>query len=180
MDLVKIGRYIAYILRHHPETINLALDEHGWARVDELIQGVSKRHPIDMSILEEVVRTDNKSRFCFNDDKSLIRANQGNTVHVDVELEECIPPEYLWHGTAEKYVEAIDQEGLISKNRLHVHLSSDLEMAINVGKRHGKPVVYKVLSGDMVRDGYTFYLSLNGVWLTSEVPVRYLVKQVEE
>lgn len=181
MDLIKIGRYITYILRHHPESIGIELDEHGWARVDELIQGVSKKYPIDMNILEEIVRTDNKGRHSFNEDKTLIRANQGHTVKVNVELQEVVPPTILYHGTATKYVNSIDSEGLISKKRLHVHLSSDLETAIKVGKRHGDVVVYKVLSEEMYKDGYVFYLSVNGVWLVSDVPVRYLLKQkVEE
>lgn len=127
-----------------------------------------------MDILEQIVRTDSKQRYSFNDDKSLIRANQGHSVNVDVELKEKEPPEYLYHGTGEKYVESINQDGLIPKSRLYVHLSKDIETAENVGRRHGKEVVYRIDSGQMYRDGYKFYLSENGVWLTKEVPVKYL------
>ena len=165
------------ILRHKPEVIGITLDEHGWADVKELIEGVSRTHPLNMEILEEIVRTDNKQRYSFNEDKTLIRANQGHSIPVDVELEEMNPPEYLWHGTGEKYVESIDKTGLISKGRLYVHLSSDEETAKKVGKRHGRPVIYRVCTGEMVKDGWKIYRSVNGVWLTKKVPVEYLEKR---
>ena len=152
------------------------MDEHGWANVDELIAGIAKTQSFDMAMLEEIVATDNKQRYSFNEDHTLIRANQGHSIPVDVELKEINPPEILYHGTGEKYVASIDEQGLIPKSRLYVHLSKDEETAVNVGKRHGKPVVYKVHSGDMHRDGYVFYQSVNGVWLTKSVPVKYLEK----
>ena len=178
MSLTDISRYISLILRHKPEVIGIKLDEHGWAEVQQLISGIkkSRNKSFNMDMLEEIVRTDNKQRYSFNDDKTLIRANQGHSVKVDVELEEKTPPEFLWHGTGEKYVQSIDSVGLIPKGRLYVHLSKDEDTALNVGKRHGKPVIYKVLSGQMSKDGFRFYLSKNGVWLIKEVPVRYLQK----
>lgn len=178
MNLTKLGRYISLILRHHPEAIGIELDQHGWADVQELIAGIAKDNPgFNMEILEEIVATNNKKRYSFNEDKTKIRANQGHSVQVDVELEEKEPPEILWHGTAEKYVESIDAQGLISKNRLYVHLSKDVETARNVGQRHGKVVIYRVNTGQMHRAGYKFFLSVNGVWLTERVPVQYLEKQ---
>lgn len=168
------GRFIAMILRHKPETIGIKLDEHGWARVDELIAGIAKTRPFDMEMLEEIVRTDSKQRYSFNEDKTLIRANQGHSIPVDVELEQKTPPDILWHGTGEKYVESIQQMGLIPKARLYVHLSKDYDTARNVGSRHGNPVVYQVDAKKMAEDGYVFYQSVNGVWLTKEVPVIYL------
>ena len=171
------SKYISLILRHKPEMIGITLDEHGWANVDELILGISKTHTLNMDILEEIVSTDEKQRYSFNEDKTLIRANQGHSVQVDVELNEVKPPETLWHGTGEKYMESIDTQGLISKSRLYVHLSKDVDTAIKVGKRHGKPVLYKVKALDMYNDGFRFYLSKNGVWLTKEVPVEYLGKE---
>ncbi len=176
MNLTKTSKYLSLILRHKPETIGITLDEHGWANVDELIAGIAKTHDCDMDILEEIVRTDEKQRYSFNEDKTLIRANQGHSIAVDVELEEAVPPEELWHGTGEKYVESIDRQGLIPKSRLYVHLSKDRDTAVKVGSRHGKPVIYLVKAGDMSRDGYPFYLSKNGVWLTKKVPVEYLKK----
>ncbi len=176
MSLNNTSKYMSLILRHKPETIGISLDEHGWANVDELIAGIAKTYEFNMDILEEIVRTDNKQRYSFNEDKTLIRANQGHSLPVDVELKEAHPPEELWHGTGEKYVASIDAQGLIPKSRLYVHLSKDKETAVKVGQRHGKPVLYLVKSGEMYRDGYRFYLSVNGVWLTKEVPVGYLVK----
>ncbi|SNU08122.1 putative RNA 2'-phosphotransferase [Lachnospiraceae bacterium] len=179
MGLKETSKYMSLILRHKPETIGITLDEHGWANVDELISRISKTHEINMDILEEIVSTDEKKRYSFNDDKTKIRANQGHSIQVDVELEEKEPPMILWHGTGEKFVASIDEQGLISKSRLYVHLSQDEETAFKVGTRHGKPVLYIVKASDMFKDGYKFYLSKNGVWLTKEVPVKYLEKQWE-
>ena len=176
MSLKDVSKYMSLILRHKPETIGISLDEHGWANVDELIAGIAKNNEFNMDILEEIVRTDEKQRYSFNEDKTLIRANQGHSIPVDVELEEKEPPELLWHGTGEKYVAAIDVQGLIPKSRLYVHLSKDEDTAVKVGKRHGKPVLYHVKAKQMHDDGYNFYLSANGVWLTKEVPVKYLQK----
>lgn len=172
------SRFISLILRHKPETIGITLDEHGWADVQDLIDGINRSsgHTLDMELLEEIVRTDEKQRYSFNEDHTLIRANQGHSVSVDVELEEKIPPNTLWHGTGEKYVSSIDAQGLIPKSRLYVHLSSDIDTARNVGSRHGKPVIYAINCRAMVRDGYRFFLSANHVWLTKEVPALYMKK----
>ena len=174
MNLIKISRYISLILRHKPEEIGITLDEHGWANVSELLNGVG----IDMSTLEQIVATDDKQRYSFNEDKTLIRANQGHSVPVDVELDEVEPPEYLWHGTGEKYAQSISQMGLIPKSRLYVHLSSDTETALTVGKRHGAPIIFRVNAEKMYQDGFKFYRSVNGVWLTKHVPVDYLSEVV--
>jgi len=174
MNQKETSKFISLILRHKPETIGISLDEHGWANVDELIAGVSKTHPINMDILEQIVAEDEKQRYSFNEDKTLIRANQGHSIPVDVELEEKEPPEILFHGTGEKYVDSINKSGLIPKSRLYVHLSSNEETAYKVGTRHGKPVIYKVRSKEMYQDGYKFFCSVNGVWLTKAVPVRYI------
>jgi len=171
-----LSKFISLILRHKPEVIGISLDKHGWAKVDELIAGISKRTEFNMDMLEEIVRTDDKQRFSFNEDKTLIRANQGHSIPVDVELTEATPPELLWHGTGEKYTAPIDTQGLLPMSRLYVHLSKDEQTAVKVGERHGRPVLYRVKSGEMARDGYKFYLSKNGVWLTKEVPVKYLKK----
>lgn len=178
MNLTDTSRFISLILRHKPEVIGIALDEHGWANVDELIAGITKTRPMNMEILEEIVRTDNKQRYSFNEDKSLIRANQGHSILVDVELPLEELPEYLWHGTGEKYVSSIDAQGLLPKSRLYVHLSTDEETARKVGGRHGRPVIYRVAAEQMYCDGIEFRLSVNGVWLVEAVPVQYLEKNV--
>ncbi len=176
MSVKNTSKYISLILRHQPEVIGITLDEHGLADVNQLIEGVNKTHPLTKELLEEIVRTDEKQRYSFNEDHTKIRANQGHSIPVDVELKEAEPPEELYHGTGEKYTGSIEQQGLIPKSRLYVHLSKDTETAVKVGQRHGKPVVYTVMAGEMYRDGYQFFLSANGVWLTKEVPVRYLHK----
>lgn len=175
MDLNNISKYISLILRHKPEVIGITLDEHGWASVSDLIRGIEKDNPgFNMEILEEIVRSDSRGRYSFSNDKTLIRANQGHSIPVDVELEEKQPPEILYHGTGEKYVDSIDKMGLIPKSRLYVHLSKDINTAEQVGKRHGKEVVYQVAAGQMHKDGYKFFLSVNSVWLTKKVPIKYL------
>ena len=178
MELTKISRYLSLILRHRPEAAGISLDVHGWADVDELIAGIQKGKYPDFSreILDEIVRTDNKQRYSYDDSRQRIRANQGHSIPVDVELKQTVPPEILWHGTGEKYTESIDRTGLIPKSRLYVHLSADTQTAAAVGKRHGTPVIYQVDSGRMSRDGYPFFLSENGVWLTKAVPPEYLRK----
>lgn len=173
MNLTKTSKYISLILRHKPEIIGISLDEHGWANVKELIDGVNKTYKLDMKILEEIVETDDKQRYSFNEDKTMIRANQGHSIAVDVELEEAVPPDLLWHGTGMKYVDSIDAEGLIPKSRLYVHLSADPNTAMEVGRRHGKPAIYCVDAAAMYEDGYKFYKSKNGVWLIKHVPVEY-------
>lgn len=176
MKLKNTSKFISLILRHKPEAIGITLDGHGWADVQELIDGVNRSggHALDMETLEEIVRTDEKQRYSFNEGHTLIRANQGHSVPVDVELQEKIPPDLLWHGTGEKYVPSIDKQGLIPKSRLYVHLSSDKETAGKVGSRHGRPVIYRIDCRKMSEDGYRFFLSANGIWLTKSVPPEYL------
>ncbi len=173
-NLTSLSRFISLVLRHKPEAIGITLDEHGWADVNELIAGVSRTQPLDMETLEEIVRTDEKQRYSFSGDKTLIRANQGHSIPVDVELPQAEPPELLYHGTAERFTAAIEAEGLRSMSRLYVHLSKDAETARKVGSRHGKPVIYEVLAGEMSRRGFEFWLSVNGVWLTRAVPPEFL------
>ena len=175
-SLTSASRYLSLILRHKPEAAGITLDEHGWANVSELIAGVRRTRPFDMEMLEEIVRTDEKQRYSFSDDKLLIRANQGHSIPVDVELPVAVPPEFLYHGTGKKNISSIDAQGLLPRSRLYVHLSPDAETAKTVGSRHGQPVVYTVLSGKMAEDGITFYRSVNGVWLTKAVLPKYLRK----
>ena len=170
------SKFISLILRHKPETIGITLDEHGWAGVEELIEGINRTggHFLDMKVLEDIVASDEKQRYSFNEDHTLIRANQGHSIPVDVELEKKTPPDVLWHGTGEKFVDSINAQGLIPKSRLYVHLSSDMETAKKVGSRHGRPVICEIDCKRMAQDGYLFFESVNHVWLTKKVPVQYL------
>lgn len=175
--LDKLSVFISLALRHKPDVAGIDLDEHGWANVNELIDGINNTgRKIDIEVLEEIVKTDNKQRYSFNKDKTLIRANQGHSISVDVELKEQEPPEFLYHGTADRFIKAIMIEGLKPMSRLYVHLSKDVETANKVGKRHGKPVILKIHSGRMCQEGIKFYLSENGVWLTKKVDAKYIEK----
>ena len=176
MDLTRTSKYLSLILRHKPEAAGITLDEHGWADVEKLIEGIRKSRPFDREMLEEIVRSDEKGRYSFSEDRTLIRANQGHSIPIDVELPVVDPPEYIYHGTGEKSVASIDALGLLPRTRLYVHLSGDIETARKVGSRHGKPVIYTVLSGEMARAGVTFYRSVNGIWLVKAVPPQYLRK----
>lgn len=172
--LDKLSIFISLVLRHKPDVANVTLDEHGWADVGELLAGINGiGRKINTDILEEIVESDSKQRYSFNYDKTLIRANQGHSIPVDVELKEQEPPEFLYHGTATRFLDSIVKEGLKPMSRLYVHLSKDVETALKVGKRHGNPVVLKIYSWNMHKDGYKFYLSENGVWLTKKVDVKY-------
>lgn len=177
---VSASKLLALVLRHKPEEIGISLDEHGWADVGELVCGISKTRAFTHDTLEEIVATDSKGRYSFNEDHTLVRANQGHSISVDVELKQETPPPVLYHGTGEKYVSSINKAGLVPKSRLYVHLSSDYETALKVGTRHGKAVVYTVDSAAMNDRGFPFFLSQNGVWLTKSVPVEYLSTTQQE
>ena len=168
---VKLGRFLSLVLRHEPGAAGITLDENGWADVKELLSGV--RHTgrqIDMDTLERIVRENNKQRYSFNEDHTKIRANQGHSIQVDVELKEATPPQYLFHGTASRFLSAIQREGIRKMDRQYVHLSADFQTALAVGRRHGSPVVLTVDAAAMARDGITFWLSANGVWQCEDVP----------
>lgn len=173
MSYTNLSKYISLILRHKPEEIGITLDNHGWANVDQLIKGINKNYYIDLQILEEIVETDNKQRYSFNSDKTKIRANQGHSVNVDVELEEVEPPALLYHGTSSKNIDSINKQGIKAQSRLYVHLSADEKTAFNVGRRHGSPAVIVIRSKMMYKNGIKFFKSANGVYLTKYVSPKY-------
>ncbi len=173
---VKLGRFLSLVLRHNPGAAGITLDEHGWADVNELLAGVNRAgRKIDMDTLERIVRENNKRRYSFNGDHTRIRANQGHSISVDVELKEAEPPRYLYHGTASRFLPAIQREGIRRMSRQYVHLSGEFETAVAVGRRHGNPVVITIDAAAMRRDGITFYCSENGVWLCEHVEPKYFV-----
>lgn len=171
----KISKLMSLVLRHKPEHLGLQLDENGWVEVDQLLAAMSREGlQVDIPLLEEVVRENDKQRFSFSEDRLRIRANQGHSVEVDVELAQKIPPATLLHGTVEKFLDLIRESGLKKMSRQHVHLSADLETASKVGSRRGKPVILQVDAEAMSENGHVFYLSANGVWLTEHVPPQFL------
>ncbi|MEB3293725.1 MAG: RNA 2'-phosphotransferase [Synechococcales bacterium] len=179
--LVKISKYLSKHLRHTPEQIGLTLAIGGWVHVDELLSACAADHvPFSRLELEEVVAASDKQRFSFDETRTRIRANQGHSVDVDLQLQPQTPPDILYHGTGKQSVPAIAQSGLQKMSRHHVHLSRDVETARNVGMRHGRPVVFAVDSTAMHQDGFVFYCSDNGVWLVDAVPPQYLTPIAED
>lgn len=175
MSKKNLSVFISLILRHKPEEIGITLDKNGWASVDELLNGINETgRKITFEDLEEIVKTDEKCRYSFNENKTLIRANQGHSIKVDIELKECIPPNELYHGTASRFLSSIMSNGIKPMSRLYVHLSKDIPTAISVGARHGKCVVLVIDTKKMVKDGIKFYLSFNNVWLVDHVDYRYI------
>lgn len=173
--LTTVSKYLAKYLRHAPEDLGLSLQPGGWVPVDDLLEAAGKHgFPVEYDELVEVVETNEKRRFSFDPSGELIRANQGHSVEVDLQLESAVPPDVLYHGTVERFLASIGEVGLIRGNRHHVHLSKDVETARKVGARRGKPIILTIDSGRMHREGHTFYLSANGVWLTDSVPPGYL------
>lgn len=173
--LVKISKYLSYHLRHRPDKLGLELSPGGWVAIDQLLAACqADRFPIHLAELQEVVTQNDKQRFSFNTAGTHIRANQGHSVEVDLQLEPQTPPHVLYHGTGRGAVQSILQQGLKKMSRHHVHLSTDINTAQKVGERHGLPVVFAINAAAMSAAGYQFYCSENGVWLTDGVPPEYL------
>lgn len=175
-EITKISRKLSYILRHNPAEIGLKLDAQGWGSVAYILSKlIIKGEPLSMETLQEVVATNDKKRFAFNEDLTLIRANQGHSVSVELGYTAQEPPPLLFHGTASKSVQSIKNQGLIKGSRHHVHLSTDETTAKKVGQRHGSPVILKIKAQVMQEAGYVFFQSDNGVWLTDAVPLPFIV-----
>jgi putative RNA 2'-phosphotransferase len=173
--LVKISKYLSKHLRHEPERLGLTLAPGGWVPVDELLAACARNHfPVTREQLHEVVAQNDKQRFAFDPTGTLIRANQGHSAAVDLQLVPTTPPPVLYHGTAQQNVDGVRRDGLRKMARHHVHLSKDVATARAVGARHGKPVVFEVDAAAMHAAGHPFYLSANGVWLVDHVPPQYL------
>ncbi|MFI6602696.1 RNA 2'-phosphotransferase [Nonomuraea sp. NPDC050536] len=171
--LVRISKYLALHLRHEPDRIGVRLDAHGWVAVDMLLSAAAAHgFPITREELDEVVRSNDKRRYTIED--GMIRANQGHSVEVDLDLEPAVPPALLYHGTVGRFLPSILAEGLRPMARHHVHLSPDVETATKVGSRRGAPVILTVDAATMHTGGHVFHHSANGVWLTAHVPASYL------
>jgi len=169
------SKFLSLVLRHQPHLIGLSLDEQGWASVEELLHRVQQSgRELLPEQLQAIVANCPKQRFRFSEDGLRIRASQGHSISIQLDLPPQVPPERLYHGTAESSLESIRQQGLLRQNRHHVHLSSDPQTARNVGMRHGKPRVLGIRALQMHQNGHLFYQSDNGVWLTETVPVEYL------
>lgn len=176
IDYERVSKFISLVLRHKPEAAKLTVDKYGYANVAELVNYLNKRFGgFTETDLDVIVTTDDKQRYSYNEDHTKIRAVQGHSIKVELELVEQKPPELLYHGTAEKYIPSIMEQGLIPKQRQYVHLSNNTFTAHKVGQRHGGRTYICVVAAQLMHEhGYKFYLSENGVWLTDKVPVKYL------
>ena len=183
----KLSKFLSFVLRHSPETLNLKIDKQGWADLDGLILAINlnqnkntasekfKPQPVTREMIVTMVEENDKQRFSISPDGKRIRSNQGHSIKIDLDLEPQIPPEYLFHGTVYKFIESIKTEGLRKMERHHVHLSQDIETAQKVGQRRGKAIILKINAIEMHKDGHLFFLTENGVWLTEKVLPGYLI-----
>ena len=177
-NITKTSKFLSLILRHKPETIGLTLDESGWASIDHIINlSQKKTQEINLALIRQVVATNDKQRFAISDDGLFIRANQGHSLSIDLKLEAIEPPDILFHGTATRFIDSISEKGLIKRKRQHVHLSATQNTATVVGQRHGKPIILIVSAKLMYEQGYEFFQSKNGVWLTDHVPIEFITRE---
>lgn len=175
-DTIQTSKFLSLILRHEPEKVGLKLGEAGWVGVDELLAAVSRHgKTLTLEQLRHIVATSDKKRFTFSEDGTRIRANQGHSVEVDLQYAPQTPPEFLYHGTATRFLDGIRKDGLQKMERHDVHLSAETKVTLQVGSRHGKPVLLTIRAGEMHRAGHVFRCSTNGVWLVSHVPPEFIV-----
>jgi putative RNA 2'-phosphotransferase len=172
---VRISKFLSLVLRHKPETIGISLDENGWTNVDILISRINDSGiSVSKEIVEYIVHNNSKKRLAFNGDKTMIRASQGHSVDIQLGYEPVKPPAVLYHGTSETALNSILASGIQKRERHHVHMSGEIDTALNVGQRYGIPVILQIASQKIFADGYLFFLSENHVWLTNDVPPKYI------
>jgi putative RNA 2'-phosphotransferase len=172
--IVATSKFLSFVLRHRPDAIGLVLDETGWADIDDILRLAPPEQGLTRERIERAVAENDKQRFAISADGRRIRARQGHSIEVDLPLPAVAPPARLYHGTATRFVESIRREGLLKRDRQHVHLSADTDTATRVGARHGAPVVLIVHADAMAAAGHAFFLSENGVWLTGTVPAAFI------
>ncbi|MBN8417381.1 MAG: RNA 2'-phosphotransferase [Verrucomicrobia bacterium] len=171
----RTSKFLSLVLRHQPETAHITLDSAGWTGVEELLRGCAQaRRSITREQLEYIVETNAKKRFEFSPDGARIRASQGHSIQVDLAYEPQEPPELLYHGTATRFLDSIRAKGLLKMERHHVHLSAETKVTMQVGARHGKPVLLTIRAIAMTAAGHAFYRSTNGVWLVEHVPLEFI------
>jgi len=174
-EIIRTSKFLSLVLRHEPERVGLKLGEVGWVGVDELLKAVNSQGvSLTFDQLKHIVATSDKKRFAFSDDGQRIRASQGHSLEVDLQYPPQPPPEILYHGTAVRFLDSIRQHGLQKMERHDVHLSAETKLTLQVGGRHGKPVLLTIRAGDMYRSGFVFRCSANGVWLVDHVPPQFI------
>lgn len=177
-QLTEASKFLSYVLRHQPEAIGITLDLEGWTDIAALIAAAAKAgKQLDRDLIQTVVATSDKKRFAISEDGLRIRAVQGHSAEsVDINHAEKTPPEFLYHGTATRFLDSIRKEGLLPGSRQYVHLSQDEQTALAVGQRHGKPVVLKIKALLMHEQGFKFFQAENSVWLTNAVPALHIIE----
>ncbi|HTV42693.1 MAG TPA: RNA 2'-phosphotransferase [Candidatus Sulfotelmatobacter sp.] len=174
-EIIRTSKFLSLILRHEPERVGLKLDDAGWTGVDGLLRALNQHGmPLTLEELKHIVATSDKKRFAFSEDANRVRANQGHSIEVDLRYVPQTPPEMLFHGTAMRFLDSIRRDGLQRMERHDVHLSAETKLTLQVGGRHGKPVLLAVRAGDMHRAGHEFRVSVNGVWLVKHVPPQFI------
>lgn len=174
-ETIRTSKFLSLILRHEPERVGLQLGDAGWVGVNELLQAVNRNGvALTHDDLKHIVATSEKKRFAFSDDGQSIRANQGHSVEVDLQYAPQTPPEILYHGTATRFLDGIRKDGLQRMERHDVHLSAETKVTLQVGGRHGKPVLLTIRAGEMHRAGHEFRCSANSVWLVAQVPPQFI------
>lgn len=174
-ETIRTSKFLSLILRHEPGRVGLTLGEAGWIGVQELLDAVNHHGtPLTLDQLKHIVATSDKKRFAFSEDGQRIRASQGHSVEVDLQYTPQTPPEFLYHGTATRFLDGIHKDGLQRMARHDVHLSAETKVTLQVGGRHGKPVLLTIRAGDMHRAGFVFHCSANGVWLVNHVPPEFI------
>jgi putative RNA 2'-phosphotransferase len=174
-ETIKTSKFLSLVLRHEPERIGLKLGEAGWVGVGEFLDAVN-RHGVTLNLdqLKHIVGTSDKKRFAFSEDGQRIRASQGHSVPIDLQYPPQTPPDILYHGTASRFLSGIRKDGLKRMERHDVHLSAETKVTLQVGGRHGKPVLLLIRAGEMHRAGHVFRCSANGVWLVDHVPPEFI------
>jgi putative RNA 2'-phosphotransferase len=174
-EIIKTSKYLSLVLRHEPELVGLKLDEAGWVAVEALLHAMNQHGvPLTSALLQHIVATSDKKRFAVSEDGLRIRANQGHSVEVDLQYEPKVPPALLYHGTATRFLDSIRQNGLLRMERHDVHLAAETKVTLQVGGRHGKPVLLVIRAGEMHKAGHVFRRSANGVWLVNHVPPQFI------
>ena len=172
----ELSREISYALRHAPWEYELEMDEEGWVPVEQLLDALHRAEKwsnISEKDLKDMIERSEKKRHELADGK--IRAFYGHSIPQKILKVEKTPPNVLYHGTARRFLDSINEKGLLPRNRQYVHLSQDIETAENVGKRHDdKPVVLVIDSKRAWDDGIKFYIGNEKVWLADAIPSKYI------
>lgn len=175
MDYKKISKIMSYALRHKPEKLGIDVDKGGWTNMDKLVRALQDHFPdITYQIVVDVIQSNDKQRFTLSSNRDRVRAAQGHSLDVDLGYSTTRPPDRLFHGTSSNNYIGIMKHGINKGTRHHVHLSPDFETAKTVGSRKGKPLVLTIATNAMYADGYKFFKSDNGVWLTDFIPTQYI------